>query len=303
MSLFALNKSASYDFGGPPRKLIYGNQPRPNSSSNPIVLSDDSGNSGSTLPPTTIHIFRHAEGLHNVDARGGLISDPYLTTVGLAQCALIQRSFTSDIDIVIASPMKRAIQTAIFCFAPVLKSGTKRILLVPELQEAGSEACNVGSPPNDLVKEFGNVIDASRLGKIWHRDGGGDSSLALASRSIVARKAIKDIISNYKTTAPNQKNINVVVVSHGRFIPYLTQDFVGPTAQMTSLLQMWPNTGYRSYQFSSETDLHETDASMRGRLVHGSMANLQKQGQALHVDFQTRRRQVQTSNNASIFDF
>ncbi|KAI1214486.1 histidine phosphatase superfamily [Annulohypoxylon truncatum] len=245
----------------------------------------------------TIHVFRHAEGLHNVVANGGNIPDPYLTTLGLTQCAHIQRIFPQDIDIFIASPLKRTIQTAIFCFAKALEGGTKKIHLVPELQEVGGYPCNTISPSRDLIREFGDIIDVSRLG-VWPTRDASESAQAVQWRASLARGIIQQIIDGYRIARPDAGNINVVVVSHGQFIPYLTQDFTA---------RMWNNTGNRSYQYAKPTmDLVETDASKsarsRGELTLGISEEDNRRGRELQSDF-VARRMLAKESNSTIFDF
>ncbi|KAI1457864.1 histidine phosphatase superfamily [Annulohypoxylon moriforme] len=284
-------------------------QPQPQAPGNDTVPNPASEpNNNVSTSTTTLHIFRHAEGLHNVAARGGGIPDPYLTTLGLTQCVQVQRIFRQDIDIIIASPMKRTIQTALFCFGQAIRDGSKNIILVPDLQEVGRDPCNTGSPPNVLVEEFGNVIDASRLGDSWYTEGSSTNNTDILDRAVRARQAIATIIDEYKAGKPNLGNINVAIVSHGRFIQYLTGDFVRYRTPTEAYAAMWRNTGTRSYRFVSDTDLRlkETDESSRarnnGQIVEGASEAESKRSLELQTNFQGRRAQAQASGS-SIFDF
>ncbi|KAI0901313.1 hypothetical protein F4806DRAFT_504823 [Annulohypoxylon nitens] len=188
-----------------------------------------------------IHIYRHAEGLHNI--QGGQIPDPYLTTLGLTQCAQIQKNTPSEVpDIIISSPLKRTIQTAIFCFATAIEQKHLRVHLLPELIETGDYPCNLMSDRVLLEEEFGEIIDTTRVpakGTPPSR-----SALVATTRALASKQAIIEIIQNYRKKNPEKYHINVMVVTHGAFIPYL----VG-----LSKTEMFGNTEHRSYRLAKNT--------------------------------------------------
>ncbi|XDG03700.1 hypothetical protein ABKA04_003315 [Annulohypoxylon sp. FPYF3050] len=194
-------------------------------------------------PHEIIHIYRHAEGLHNI--QGGQIPDPYLTTLGLTQCAQIQKNTAEEVpDIIISSPLKRTIQTAIFCFASAIAQRRLRVHLVPELIETGDYPCNRMSDRVLLEGEFGEIIDTARVPeKATPVDGG---LLAVTSRAINARQAIDEIIQKYREKNPEKNHINVMVVTHGAFIPHLIA--IPPRSE-----NMWGNTEHRSYRLTKGT--------------------------------------------------
>jgi broad specificity phosphatase PhoE len=80
------------------------------------------------------------------------IRDPGLTPLGKKQCLTLRTSFPyhDDIDIVLASPMKRTIETALIGFAPALAKPDVSFLLVPHAQEISAYPCDVGSERGDL---------------------------------------------------------------------------------------------------------------------------------------------------------
>lgn len=90
--------------------------------------------------PPTLHLVRHAEGYHNVAYHGESIHDPFLTDHGVEQCKELRDTFPYHdlVDLLMASPMKRAIQTCKLSFQPCVDRGMT-ILLVPLAQEASNE--------------------------------------------------------------------------------------------------------------------------------------------------------------------
>ncbi|KAI1090094.1 histidine phosphatase superfamily [Rostrohypoxylon terebratum] len=189
----------------------------------------------------TIHIYRHAEGLHNVLARGGQIRDPYLTTLGLSQCAQIQRNTLAELpDIIISSPLKRTIQTAVLCFTPAIDKRDKMVHLVPELSEIGYHPCNQVSDRVALEKEFGGMIDATRVPDKSPLLPGNKAEFE--KRAVAARAAIKKVIDDYRELHSHKGHLNVIVVTHGAFINYL----IGKPNEQG----IWANTGHRSYIFT-----------------------------------------------------
>ncbi|KAI1106478.1 histidine phosphatase superfamily [Jackrogersella minutella] len=229
------------------------------------------------LPTVTIHVVRHAEGFHNATVNGHDIRDPYLTPKGLQQCVEFETTNRHKIDLVIASPMKRTIQTALYCFAPAIGNEKKQIILLPDLLEFGLYQSNTGSPLKDLQQEFGNVLDVSHVKEDWYRDMTplARDPIELNNRAQRARDAIKAIIHNYIATMPEKEarttsSINVAVVTHRAFIPYLTnEDIVSAPHSSES---RWKNTECRLYQIPNFNDaravagsLEETDESLGRR--------------------------------------
>lgn len=241
-----------------------------------------------------IHIYRHAEGLHNI--QGGQIPDPYLTTLGLTQCAQIQKNTPYEVpDIIISSPLKRTIQTAIFCFATAIEQKHLRVHLVPELIETGDFPCNLMSDRVLLEGEFGDIIDTTRVPEKGTPASGG--SLAATSRALAARQAIDTIIQNYKGMNPEKHHINVMVVTHGAFIPYL----IG----LPKREKMWGNTEHRSYQLTRSTQTNrleftETQTSQDQRKLgknpklNPADAELERQ---LREDYNRRRAAARESGS------
>ncbi|KAI0384837.1 histidine phosphatase superfamily [Hypomontagnella monticulosa] len=228
------------------------------------ILTDSSMDMNLDAP--TIHIIRHAQGPHNVPPYHD-IRDPYLTTLGLQQCMEVQRTYPEIIpcvDLLVSSPMKRCIETALLCFEPSIsqKQGKHAIYLRDQLQEVGSKLFNTGSPWNELQSEFGAIISNRYLpNNNWFLDTNGQS---LNEGEVVARadKARYDLFAWARHFAKRKKNSNMVVVSHADIIAYIVDDYV----------DFFENTEMRSYQFNNlngdkpeDMKLIETHASRQRR--------------------------------------
>lgn len=105
-----------------------------------------------------------------------MIHDPRLTEAGIAECKALESRFPyqSSIELIVSSPLRRAVQTALCSFQPAINRGVK-IVVLPELQETSDVACDTGSEVSKLEEEFGGivgpqgkVVDLSLLDENWH---------------------------------------------------------------------------------------------------------------------------------------
>ncbi|KAI0471352.1 histidine phosphatase superfamily [Xylaria cf. heliscus] len=182
----------------------------------------------------TIHVIRHAEALHNATDNYE-IHDPELTELGYQQCEALAAELADlgEVELVFASPLQRAIQTALATF----KNYSKHIALLPDLQEYDLLPPSIGSSPDELFQKYGpDRLDYSFLAQDW-TDKSPHSRYApkfTAARARSARLFLRSVAQKYRDT-----DANIFVVSHGLFIGYLT----------ASDGNMFKNTEYRSYHF------------------------------------------------------
>ncbi|KAI1125157.1 histidine phosphatase superfamily [Nemania abortiva] len=174
--------------------------------------------------PVTIYLVRHAETISNVTGDGSH-HDPGLTELGQQQSAELGAAFArlGHIDMIFTSPMQRAIQTTLGAFPKY----TERFILLPELQERGKAPCaqcDIGSHPGVLLAKYGETrLDFSHMTEEWTNKGPGSfyaPSNAL-ERARAARQLIREMVKPFEGT-----DARIVVVTHGRFIQFLTQSFV-----------------------------------------------------------------------------
>lgn len=83
--------------------------------------------------------------------------DPHLTPHGEKQCRnlLVDFPFHSRVEMVIASPLRRALYTAFLGFEGVLREKGLKIIALAEIQETSDVACDVGSDLSTLEQEVG----------------------------------------------------------------------------------------------------------------------------------------------------
>jgi broad specificity phosphatase PhoE len=209
------------------------------------------------MTPNHIHLIRHAEGYHNLlpKEENHKRHDPDLTPEGKQQCLRLAQSFKDmqSVDCIVASPMRRALYTALLVFRDVLKAKPAlRIIALPELQETSDEPCDVGTAVEKLREEFAHQpVDLSLVGQDWCRKEAGPFSLHtkdLEARALASRRFIK-----------NRPESNVAVVTHGGFLHFLNEDWVG---SMGGVGTGWTNAECRSYLFDESSEEQKRNASI-----------------------------------------
>ena len=160
----------------------------------------------------TIHCVRHAQGYHNLSIANHSLKDPLLTPFGEEQCRNLQKKFPNlrNVDLVVASPIKRTIFTALIAFEPLLEEKGLKVIALPELQETSDLPCDTGSAPEILVKEFeGKPVDLSLVKPGWD-----SKRMKWAPTATAIEKRARD--ARVWLMARPEKEI--VVVSHGLLI-------------------------------------------------------------------------------------
>ncbi|KAH9907504.1 phosphoglycerate mutase-like protein [Xylariomycetidae sp. FL2044] len=216
-----------------------------------------------------IHLVRHAQGFHNLSPDNQLIRDPGLTAEGEQQCADLRARFPAHHQIthLAASPIRRTLQTCLLAFAPAAAAG-KRVIALPDAQEVSALPCDTGTDPAALAAEFGDRVDIGLVAPGWNDKAPGSRYCPtpenLAERSRGARVWLRDLVRQAG------ENSQVVLVTHGGFLHYLTEDWEGTVPERAGT--GWANTEVRSYEFADPTgedpnaSLKETQTSRRSRM-------------------------------------
>ncbi|KAK6435016.1 hypothetical protein LTR95_008799 [Oleoguttula sp. CCFEE 5521] len=196
--------------------------------------------------PPILHLVRHAEGWHNIADHGEDIHDPFLTPHGEEQCKNLREGFPyhDDIELLLASPMKRTIQTCRLAFKPVVDRG-QQILLMPLAQESSRTQMDTGSTIGQIEEAFGDLVDIHRAAEVhphWTKNVGrfGPDAEAQIGRARELRQFIR---------ARPEKH--VVLVSHGAFAHAITGNFTKDGKETT---RMWENAECRTYTFDESSE-------------------------------------------------
>ncbi|KAI2473341.1 phosphoglycerate mutase-like protein [Annulohypoxylon bovei var. microspora] len=225
----------------------------------------------------TIDIIRHAQAHHNL--AGSNIPDPRLTSQGSRECIDLQARFKEldsgeNITHVISSPMRRAIETS-STIVELAKDDTK-ITLFAYLQEVNATPSSTGTGLQELLDSYPYLsFDADTLNEDWYRKGP-DTPFApdaakVENRALIARIFLRDAAR--EAVSKGQPNAHIVVVTHGEFAHWLTDDFAGIGYHRNS---GWHNAEIRSYQFLNLEDtegapLVETPNSLQRRNATAAM--------------------------------
>lgn len=210
--------------------------------------------------PPLLHLVRHAQGWHNVKPEGSQLRDPLLTPQGEEQCEKLRQGFPhhETIDLLMASPIKRAVQTCEIAFKPELERGLV-ILAMPMAQEASADPCDTGSSPEELHKFTGGKVDLHRVKDHWNEKHG----FYATDPDHLIERARK--LRCYVKARPERE---AVLVSHGYFAHVLTGEYTRDGEQTTG---WWKNAEWRTYEFVEEDDEHarlvETKESLNRRGV------------------------------------
>ncbi|KAI1381457.1 phosphoglycerate mutase-like protein [Hypoxylon crocopeplum] len=220
----------------------------------------------------TIDIIRHAQARHNVLSSN--IRDPRLTSAGIMEClALSQdiRPFRRKVTRIFSSPLRRAIETASIGIKPIVGEDIK-VILLPELQEINATPSGTGSPKERLIKKYGtSQLDMSALDDDWWHKGPetrfSQGPAKVEARALEARRRLREAARS--DAAGSNTDAHILVITHGEFAHWLTEDFVGISRLSKT---GWANVELRSYQFADlngpDTDgavLVETQESLKRR--------------------------------------
>lgn len=210
--------------------------------------------------PPTIHFVRHAQGYHNLCVENHNIRDPELTPYGKQQCSHLQQIWPyHNVDFIVASPLKRTVNTALLSFGNIISKKGLIVNTLPELQETSDLPCDTGLSRLELETAFaGQPVEFSRVEEGWNSKVGkwAPEQPEIQERAKTARRWLR-----------SRPERDIVVVTHGALLHYLTDDWAGmnPTAGTG-----WMNTEFRTYTFDPSTPVEarlvETQESRTRRL-------------------------------------
>lgn len=93
------------------------------------------------------------------------LPDPLLTEKGKGQCKTLceEFKFHDTIGLVLASPLRRTIQTAALSFGPTLARQDVPFIAVPEAQEVSNTPSDTGSPAKQIPQLVRDAFSQGEL--------------------------------------------------------------------------------------------------------------------------------------------
>ena len=203
-------------------------------------LSSKSGNAGHKampqplLPPKRVKIVRHGQAQHNPRAEAareagcsfdeflGLMElddafDAELTELGESQAKTAGgQYFLNDVDLVVSSPLSRALKTADLVHPPsdVLDATKKRRIAIEHFREINGKLLNAQRRPrDDLIKKFPNWCFKSipEQDESWTEE--------LETREDCSKRGYRGLL-----WVLQQPEENVLLVGHGGLLNYTMND-------------------------------------------------------------------------------
>ena len=141
-----------------------------------------------------------------------------------------------QIDLLLASPLRRALRTCSIAFQPGIDRGLK-IVALPMAEEASDAPCDTGSELEVLQAEFPEKIDFDHVKHGWWVHEG---EFAFEPKALISRAA------NLRRWIKARPEKEVVLVSHGFFNHFLTGDVDEEANQTTP---WWGESELRTYRF------------------------------------------------------
>jgi broad specificity phosphatase PhoE len=195
-----------------------------------------------------IYLIHHAESVHNVTHDFSIHDPPLSSPVGVSQAENLGKIYPDHerVAIIVSSPLRRTIQTALVAFPQTLDKryydegkggvvGGAELVLWPDVQECSALPCDTGSDTSILSAEFPNS-DFSTLSPGWNvKEGKYNAEEARAAK---VRKYLYKRLKQLSEEEGERKDI--VVVTHGVFMKHLSGD---PTIDL-------PKAGWKRFRFA-----------------------------------------------------
>ncbi|CAH0050560.1 unnamed protein product [Clonostachys solani] len=163
-------------------------------------------------------LVRHAQAIHNLK-QDSSIHDPSLSDLGILQCARLEAHLKTElpaemvenIGLILVSPMRRTIQTALRSMDWLLHKGVP-IQASAGWQENSDHPCDTGTPISTLKEEFPQ-IDYSSLDPVFPEKNSQAADRYRYNRQAILARAQTCLGELYSLQAKA-----VIVVSHSGFL-------------------------------------------------------------------------------------
>lgn len=167
----------------------------------------------------TFHFIRHAQSLHNAQARPGgpdpMLRDAALTALGHRQATALgaELGAAPGVELVVISPLTRTIQTALHAFAAC---PAPRVVLHLHREQL-DHYCDVGRPPAELARDFPMLAFDHLPDQWWHVDPASDAPYVLEPEDVLMAR-----VAAFAGWLKARPESTIAVVSHGTFLNRLT---------------------------------------------------------------------------------
>jgi broad specificity phosphatase PhoE len=178
-----------------------------------------------------------------------------ITFTGIHQCGNLVTELENSgiigrrrVAAILSSPLQRALNTADHTFSAYLDLKRKPnhdVTALAELQETFSLPCDTGTPLDQLRGLFiVRPVDFSGVANDWPSKSGifGNRIDQIKRRAKYMRQILFE----------SWEGCEVVIVSHGRFLHFFTEDWEGSTSAGSG----WQECELRTYTFSKVVDPH-----------------------------------------------
>jgi len=171
------------------------------------------------MPITTVHLIRHGQSQFNaafdsIKRVDPMIFDPRLTELGRAQAAaLADRARWAKVELVVASPLTRAIETAHLAF-----DGHTAPLRVEALhRERAEHSGDIGRRTHALKADFPHLDFDHLDDPWWHHDPARPDAIAVESEDHLLGR-----VEAFRDWLVQRREREIAVVGHGTFLNRLT---------------------------------------------------------------------------------
>jgi len=168
--------------------------------------------------PKTVHLIRHAQSTFNAAVAltgvDPMHPDACLTPLGLQQVAEARaRMAALDHELVVTSPLTRAIETAVGLFG----GGAAPILVDPRPREWLVSSCDVGRSPRDLALAFPQLAFNHLDDRWWHAGPCNEHGIPAEPEDVLLAR-----VAAFRAWLASRPERAIAVVSHGAFLFYLS---------------------------------------------------------------------------------
>ncbi|MEP7084810.1 MAG: histidine phosphatase family protein [Betaproteobacteria bacterium] len=173
------------------------------------------------MPSKTIVCIRHGESTFNAFAAESdgdpLEFDARLSKVGELQVQRARERVRSiPVEVVLSSPLTRALQTAAGLFAD--HPSAPPILVESLHRERVENSCDVGRSPAELARDF-PALALGHLPEVWwHRHDQPDER----GVCVEAVESVQSRVAEFRALLAQRPERVIAVVGHGTFFYYLT---------------------------------------------------------------------------------